>query len=342
MSGARYRAAVVGCGRIGVTMEEDPRRVRPATHAGAYRACPDTELAALVDVEGERLAHAQRVFGGVRGFAAVEEMLDAVRPDIVSVATPAERHREVVEACARHRVRAVVCEKPIAESVEDGRRMIEACASAGSLLLINHTRRFDPLLRRLRDEIAAGGLGEITQATAYYTAGIFNSGTHMVDLLRFFLGDVAWVVAVENAAATHPAGDFNVDALLGFASGARGTLQAQEVKDYSIFTLRLHGRAGAAVVDRFGFEVERVDVRDCAEFSGYKELDVRNPHWQGGSRSFMAALVEHVVACLDGREELASRGEDGLAALKALLALRASAEAGGRRVALGTEGRRGG
>ncbi|MFZ1060127.1 MAG: hypothetical protein WAP47_13145, partial [Candidatus Rokuibacteriota bacterium] len=79
MSGARYRAAVVGCGRIGVTMEEDPRRVRPATHAGAYRACPDTELAALVDVEGERLAHAQRVFGGVRGFAAVEEMLDAVR-----------------------------------------------------------------------------------------------------------------------------------------------------------------------------------------------------------------------------------------------------------------------
>lgn len=335
MSGTRYRAAVVGCGRIGVTMEEDSKRIRPATHAGAYRACPRAELVAVVDVDAERVNHAQLLFPGVRGFSTTEAMLEAVRPDVVSVATPPESHREVVEACARRGVRAVICEKPIAKSVADGRRMIEACASAGTLLLINHTRRFDPVLRRLRDEIAAGGLGEITQATVHYTAGVFNTGTHVVDLLRFFLGDVAWVVAFENRLCSHPPGDFNADALLGFTSGARAVLQVQEVKDYSIFTLRLHGRAGAAVIDRFGFEVERVYVRDCAEFSGYKELDVRNSRWEGESRSFMAALVDHVVACLDGREEPVSRGEDGLAALEVLLALKASAEAGGRRVELG-------
>ncbi len=334
MSGARYRAAVVGCGRIGVTMEEDPKRIRPATHAGAYRARPRAELSALVDVDAERVIHAQRLFPGVQGFSKVEEMLDAVRPDIVSIATHPESHREVVETCARRGVRAVICEKPIAKSVADGRRMIEACTAAGTLLLINHTRRFDPVLRRLRDEIAAGSLGEITQATVYYTAGVFNTGTHAVDLLRFFLGDVAWLAAVENPLCSHPPGDFSADALLGFTSGARAVLQVQEVKDYSIFTLRLHGRAGAAVVDRFGFEVERVYARDCAEFSGYKELDVRNSRWEGESRSFMAALVDHVVGCLDGREEPASRGEDGLAALEVLLALKASVEAGGRRVEL--------
>ena len=336
MSLTRYRAAVVGCGRIGVTMEEDPRRILPATHAGVYRACPRTELAAVMDVDTTRVEHAQRIFAGVQGFTSVGKMLDVIRPDIVSVATPAGSHREVVEACARRGVRAVICEKPIALSAGDGQRMIEACAAAGTLLLINHTRPFDPVLRHLRDEIVAGKLGEITQATAYYTAGVFNTGTHTVDLLRFFLGDVAWVMAVENPGASHPAGDFSADALMGFTSGARAVLQVQEVKDYAIFTLRLHGRSGAAVIDRFGFEVERVYVRDCAEFSGYKELDMRSPQREGESRSFMASMVDHVVACLDGHERPVSRGEDGLAALRVLLALKESAEAG-RRIELAAQ-----
>ena len=336
MTRERFRAAVVGCGRIGVTMEEDPKRILPATHAGAYRASSRTDLVALVDVEPAQVDRARRVFPDAHGFVDVDEMLGRARPDIVSVATPPGQHRATVEACARHRIPAVVCEKPLAVSLADGRAMIAACAASGTRLFVNHTRRFDPVLRRLREDVVAGGLGEITQATGYYTAGLFNSGTHMIDLLRFFLGEVAWGLAIENQASSHLPDDLNVDALLGFASGARAALQVQEVKDYTIFTVRLHGRRGVAVVDRFGFEVERTPVRDCAEFSGYQELDVHGARWDGQSRSFMGPLVDHVVACLDGQDEPASRGEDGLAALEVLLALEASAKAGGRRIEIGT------
>jgi predicted dehydrogenase len=335
----RYRAAVIGCGRIGATMEADIRRIRPATHAGMFRACARTELAALVDVDADQLERARALFPGTPAFTDVEAMLDGVRPAVVSVATGPSQHRPVVEACAKRGVPAVVCEKPLAESVADGRAMIAACAATGTLLLVNHTRRFDPLLRRLRDDVVAGAFGEITQATAYYTAGLFNSGTHMVDLLRFFLGEARWAMAVANAGCSHPPGDLNVDALLGFAAGARAALQAQEVKDYTIFTLRLHGRGGTAVIDRFGFEVQRTPVRDCAEFSGYQELDVHATRREGTARSLMAPLVEHVVACLDGDDVPVSRGEDGLAALEVLAALKASAESGGRRVDIAGGGR---
>ena len=338
MTPERYRAAVIGCGRIGASMEEDTRRIRPATHAGMYRACPRTELAGLVDVDAGQLRRAETLFPGTPLFSDVDAMLDRVRPAVVSVATPPSHHRAAVEACARRGVPAVVCEKPLAETPEDGRAMIAACAAGGTRLLVNHTRRFDPLLRRLRDDIAAGAVGEITQATAYYTAGLFNSGTHMIDLLRFFLGDVQWVMAVTNATHSHPPGDLNVDALLGFAAGARAALQVSEVKDYTIFTLRLHGRGGTAVIDRFGFEVQRTAVRDCAEFSGYQELDVHAARWQGAARSFMAPLVEHVVACLDGVDRPVSRGEDGLAALEVLWALKKSAETGGHRIELARGG----
>ncbi len=329
-----YRAAVVGCGRIGVLMEEDARRFRPATHAGAYQACADTELVALVDVDPERSRYAVRLFPGVESFVDVDVMLDTVRPDIVSVATPATDHRAVVEACARRGVRAVVCEKPIADSLKDGRAMVEACAASQTLLLVNHTRRFDPLIRAAQREIIAGALGAVTQATAYYTAGLFNSGTHMIDLMRLFLGDVAWVVGVANPGPSHPPHDASVDALLGFTSGARGVLQVQEVNDYAIFTLRLHGRAGSLVIDRFGFELERTGVRDCLEFTGYKELAGDRARREGSARSLMGALAAHVVACLDGPETPISRGEDGVAALEVLLAITASADSGGDRVDL--------
>jgi predicted dehydrogenase len=290
-----------------------------------------------MDVEPTRLAHAGRLFPEARPFTSVEAMLDGAAPDIVSVATPPDLHRPVVEACARRGVRAVICEKPIAHSAEDGRAIVRACAAAGTLLLINHTRRFDPLLGRLRGEIVAGGLGDVMQATAYYTAGLFNSASHMVDLMRFFLGDVAWVMAAANAAASHPPDDLSVDALLGFTSGARGVLQVQDVKDYAIFTLRLHGRAGVVVIDRFGFEIERVPVRDAIEWSGYKELDPSGARRYGGARSFMGPMVAHVVACLQAGEAPLSRGEDGLAALEVLLAIAESANADGRRIDLGSQ-----
>src|SRR5207253_10083839 len=57
---------------------------------------------------------------------------------------------------------------------EDGRAMLAACATAGTLLFVNHTRRFNPLLRRLRNEVVAGAYGDVVQVTGYYTAGLFK------------------------------------------------------------------------------------------------------------------------------------------------------------------------
>src|SRR5260370_2221939 len=113
MTRARYRAAVVGCGRMGVTMEEDPRRLLPATHAGAYRACPRTELVAVVDVDAERVAHATRLFSGVRGFTSVEAMLAAVHPEIVSAATPPGQHRAAVAVSPPRAVPPVISNTPL-------------------------------------------------------------------------------------------------------------------------------------------------------------------------------------------------------------------------------------
>jgi predicted dehydrogenase len=333
VSAAIYRAAVIGCGQIGLKWEQpEAPQPKPATHAGAFARHPRVELVAVADLKPEALALARSLFPGVATFTDYREMLGAVRPDIVAVATPEEAHPEAVEACARLGVRAIVCEKPIARAVEDARRMIDVCARAGALLFVNHSRRFDSTVRGVRDELAAGAIGQVVQATCYYTNGLFNTGAHLVDLLRFLLGDVRWVLGAPNDRGAVPRGDVAVDALVEFASGARAALQCLDVRDYSVFDVHLYGRGGALALTRFGYEVERTRLTPRADVAGLLELDLDGRTREGCARSFMESMAAHVVDCLDGRDRPVSRGEDGLAALETLHALRESASRGGVRM----------
>lgn len=336
----RYRAAVVGCGRIGLDMELDvPPEVRPATHAAAFSMNPRTELAALVDINKTQRKRAAKRYPGVACFADYHKMLEAVRPDIVAVATGEKQHRPVVEAAAKAGVRAIVCEKPIAPTLKDATLMIKACRKADALLFVNHTRRFDPLIRSARAAVAHGSIGEILQATSYYTAGVRNTGTHLLDLLRFLLGDASWVIGIRNPRGACPPRDEGVDGLIKFRSGTRAVLQFLDKDDYSIFDVRLYGQRGTLTLARFGYKIERLGLKPRADFPKLKELDLDDAVCSGRLRSFMRAMVDHVVACLDGEEVPVSRGEDGRAALELVEALWKSAKDGGGRVVLGPQGR---
>jgi predicted dehydrogenase len=330
-----YAAAVIGCGRIGVTMEGDSQRTKPATHAGAFSSSPLTKLCALVDPMPTQLERAQSIFADVPTFTDVEAMLKQYQPEIVSIATPPDQHRLVVESCARHRVRAIVCEKPIALTRSDGEAMIRACRQADSLLFINHTRRFDRLLQQTGARVGKGELGELFHGSCYYTAGLFNTATHLVDMLRFLTNrEVKWVSAVPESRFSAPEGDVNVNGWLMCEDDLLISLQALEVKQYAIFEAHLYGSKGAVTVDRFGYSVEWSRVVDCPDFQGYKEIDRVQKERVGSSRSFFADLVQHVVDCLEGRSQPLSTGEDGLAALHILTALRESARQNGKRIDL--------
>jgi predicted dehydrogenase len=336
MSG-KYRAAVIGCGRIGLTMELDDYRIKPATHAGAFASNPRTDLCALVDQDIEKIKTSKSIFPDVTIFQDAKEMLESCHPDIVSVATQPESHREIVDLCAREKTPAIICEKPIAISEKDGMEMIKICRENGAMLFINHSRRFDHLLRQLAEQINSGSLGILNQVTCYYTAGLFNTGTHLVDLILLLIGKgrkIQSVRALSDLRFSAPPGDLNVNAWLICDDGLVVSLQILEVKYYSIFEIHLYGSKKALKIDRFGFSSEWTSVIDCQEFSGYHELDRINPVRENKSRSFFPPMVEHVVDCLERKSEPISSGEDGLKVLKILSALKESAKNNGENIYL--------
>ena len=190
MSDTTYRAGIIGLGFIGgadqISGDALGQEVEnlDGTHFFAYANHPRIELVAGSSRDaGRRQRFEARA--GAKTYPDWRLMLEEEQLDIVSVATYAPQHAEMTVACAKKGVRAILCEKPIATRIPDAEQMVAACRKSGSLLVINHQRRFQESHRRLRRFIADGGLGELTSVSAQWSAGrLGNVGTHMIDALQ--------------------------------------------------------------------------------------------------------------------------------------------------------------
>ena len=185
--GDRYRAGIIGLGFIGgadqVSGDALGQRVEDlgGTHLSALAEHGRVDLVAGSSRDsGRRERFAQRT--GTTVYEDWAKMLEEQQLDIVSVATYSDVHAEIVLGCAEAGVQAIYCEKPIAQTVADGVRMVEACREREILLAINHNRRFETNFRRLRDFISEGGLGKLSTVSAQWSAGrLGNVGTHVFD-----------------------------------------------------------------------------------------------------------------------------------------------------------------
>jgi predicted dehydrogenase len=330
----RYRAVVVGCGKVGATFEMDSGLVKPASHAAAFAANPRTELVGLVEPDEAALTRATAYYR-VPGYADVGKALVELAPDIVVIATPPQTHEELLTLALEHNVRAVVCEKPVSDSLEGAERMIKQAKAAGSLVVVNHQRRFFPLFKEIRERIAAGEFGRIQQGSCYYSNGLQNNGTHTIDALCFLLGDIpAWAVGIENTLnKTAPFGS-NIDGMVGFGKGAVVTLQSLDNAEFGAHDFVLLGTKGAVTIRQYGFRTEVVEAREGVTFAGMRELDWDMSSKKVERRSMLVGTVEHLIECLDGTAKPQSTLEDGYKVMQTLSALEKSASQGGVRVTI--------
>ena len=332
MSEKKYKAAVVGTGRIGMLLEQDPKRVKPATHVGLWIAHPRTELVAVCDNDPKKFDVARAMKPGVHTYTDPEELLKTEKPDIVTISTWRDSHYDMMKLALKYHVPAIVLEKPIAEKAEHAREIVEEAKRQGTHLFINHRRRFDPLLYDVRKDIQNGLIGEIMQVSAQYVFGLVTTGTHLIDALRFFLGDVKWVAAFPNAKKHFaPPDDPCIDGFIGFENDVKVAAQSLDMKDYDIFTIDMFGRKGRVTFKNIGRDFEIMHVTDSPEHQGFTELDDKNIEHRGGAvRNQFMFLGDNVIDCLEGRATSLSTGEDSMRALEILLAMQESVRQGGK------------
>ena len=322
MTGKTYRAGIVGLGFIGGADQVSGDAVGQSvsdldgTHTDALSGHPRVVISSGSSRdEGRRERFQART--GAPTYADWREMLAGETLDIVSVATYAPFHVDITVACARQGVRAVYCEKPIATRVSDAERMRKACEDAGTLLVVNHNRRFQPNARRLRDLVADGALGELTSATLQWGSGrLGNVGTHMIDTIQMLAGRAVEAVS----GALDPAGkpdcrgeQFRDPGGWGMLRLERGLICTIDAADYAMVPPRIsiHGTEGCAGLDGRDVTLEFWDGRRDAW-----------PAPQGSSS--MDRAVGEIVDWLDGGAPFPYAASEAVRTLEAIVGFHVS------------------
>ena len=325
----RYKATVIGAGRFGMILESDKKRLKPATHFGLWFTHPRFDLVAVCDVDPQKEKIARKMKPDIRFYTDPEELIRKERPDVVSIATWKDSHYEMMKLVLKYKVPAIVLEKPIAEKIEHAREIVEEANRQGMHLLINHRRRFDSLVYEMRSKMRTGLIGEIMHASSYYVYGLVTTGTHMIDTLRLFLGEVDWVVGF-SLIKTHlaPEDDPCVNAMIGMKSGAQVNIIASDMKDYDIHEIHFYGRKGKLLFKNIGRDFDFYGIIPSPEHDPpFTELEGESSkHWGGTPRNQFMFLGDNVLNCLESGAKSLSTGEDSLRALEILLAIQESAE----------------
>ena len=182
-----------------------------ASYAASLAAHLGAELVGVWDADADRGQRQAEAFGTT--FYASEIALLEQGLDGVIVTSENVHHRRLVELAAASGVKAILCEKPLAVSLEDGRAMIAACAAAGVSLATAFPCRYSPAYQRLRQQVQSGAIGDVlairgtnhgkmpggwfTDPSLSGGGAVLDHAVHVADLNRHLLGQNAVEVYAE-------------------------------------------------------------------------------------------------------------------------------------------------
>lgn len=175
-------ASAIGMGTSGLAAQgEKPIRIaiigtgfRAFAHLAILKALPGYQVVALADPTPENLDRAATLAPGAATYKDYRKLL-AERKDLdaVVIITPSFLHAEVAVAAFEHGL-PVLCEKPVATTIEDANRMIAASKKAGKPLYIGFQKRLVPATAKMQELVAAGAIGKLSMVSGNLFRGDWN------------------------------------------------------------------------------------------------------------------------------------------------------------------------
>ena len=211
---SKYSVGVVGCGGIA------PSHIRGWLDTGS------AEVVAVADIDLARAKALADRFGVERFYGDYTEMLREESLDLVSICTWAQTHAEITVRAAENGVKGILCEKPMAVSLGEADEMVETCDKYGVKLAVRYQRRFHPVHLSVRKLISEGSIGRPMLAHGRREDGLLNNGSHMINTVRFWLGDPEpdWVIGqVERKTDRYERGIPIEDLCMGLVAFKDGT-----------------------------------------------------------------------------------------------------------------------
>lgn len=336
------RIGVVGAGKIGSL------RIRTVV------SHPDLKLGAVLDISKEA---AERAVMGTTGRACtnLEEFLDC-ELDAIIVSTPLHLHEDPCIG-AFERGMHVLCEKPLANSVESARAIVAAAKAADKVLAVGFNLRYYPMIKFARRAVESGAIGNVTHIRVFGGHnGIHNFvddweykrpesgggammdiGIHMTDLARYFLGEITSVYGHMSESVWHVDGsEDNAIAVFKNPQGIAASYQTTwyEWKGYKSH-VEIYGDNGmvrAAYAPMQNLLISNTTTGKLKKVRKYYPEIILREKFRSWQTTALLSFQEEIADFLrmvggDNNVALAD-GHAGLRAIEAAEAVRVSSETG--------------
>jgi len=331
---AKIRFGIVGFGVAG------------RIHAEAIRNVYCAELVAICDISERKREMARRLYG-VSVYADLVNMADDDEVDAVSICLPHHLHASATITFLQMQ-KSVLCEKPLATSVADAQLMIKAAQASNTMLGVVFQHRYEMINQFIREEINQGLLGKIISTSVsvkwqknpvYYRGWqgnisesgggvLINQAIHFIDLAQWFNGGGKEVYGMSITARDHLSVEDNAIALVVYKNGAVGAIDCSTCanpmmgsgldiigSNYSIRT-----RDGEIVSwgRKSSNEIESLNEK----FRQHGKFKPKQNHYGYGH----ALQIQDFIQSIQEVKQPLVTGEDGLSALKIVLAIIESAK----------------
>lgn len=237
------RAGVIGVGAMG------------RHHVRVLSEIPSVDLVAIADVDPVLAESVSSAFG-VTGYTDIDAMLENEQLDIVSIVVPTSLHHEISIKAMKLGIN-VLCEKPIASTVNLAKEMIRVAKSEGVRLMIGHIERFNPAILELKKRI--GQAGEIYQITSRRLGPfpdrirdvgvVVDLASHDIDAMNFLLDSQAESVFAHTAQRIHATNEDMIVGSIRFQNGAIGGLDVNWLTSTKVRELMVTGSRGTFVAN---------------------------------------------------------------------------------------------
>jgi predicted dehydrogenase len=316
----RYRAVIIGTGRIASLLERDPLRGKPHTHAAWYRHHPGIDLVAGADINPEHLQAFGKDWGIPQAhlFADYRDMLEAVKPDIVSICAYAPQRFEMIQDAVQSGARGLWIEKAIACSIQEAEALQELLLKSGVKAIVDHPRRFNPAYRAVRRIITEQTLGELLTVTCMMSGNLIHTGTHAFDMLNYWCGEMTGAIGwlERPLPASGPVEDCGGNGHIIFNSGIHAFI-AGPARTYYIFRFDLAFSRGRILI---GNDIQKVLLPGPSKlYSGFTELFESADYklWEPAPQP----MVYDLISALESGVEPTSSVSNAIKAFKMGLAL---------------------
>jgi predicted dehydrogenase len=286
----------------------------------------------VCDIDTDKARKAADRFGVAKWFTDAAEMLREVRADFVDIVTTMPSHRALVGLCAQAGL-PVIVQKPFGPAFADCIAMVEACEKASVPLMVHENFRFQPPLRRVRRVLDTGVVGEPLWGRISFRTGqdvkapqpyLYNEerfimldlGPHVLDVARFFLGDVDTVFARHRRVDPRIRGEDMATIMLGHTNGATSvvdfTYESRKLPDYASQTLvSIEGTRGAVELGP-GFQLGVTSQGKLAADGASSPLSMWTTEERHPALDSVYHAQAHWVDCLRTGRDPETSGRDSL------------------------------